>query len=94
MNIHDLVFAVGAGIFAVSLIPAVVKRAHMPRATSVPTAVVLTVFLVNYATMAFWEAFAVEAVCCACWWYLVFLGGPPSLPLTMSAEQAWRTGHD
>jgi hypothetical protein len=74
VNIHDLVFAVGSGIFAVSLIPAVWKRAVMPLSTSVPTATVLTAFLVNYTTMRFWYAVAMETITCACWWALVVIG--------------------
>jgi hypothetical protein len=75
MNTNDLIFAVGSGVFAVALVPAVVKRVHMPRSSTVPIAVVLTAFCATYARMGFWYSLVTTAVTAGCWWALVLLGG-------------------
>lgn len=71
MSIHDLIFAAGSAVFAVSLVPAVLQRSRIPRSTSVPTALVLTAFLVNYTTMDYSYSAATTATTCLCWWVLV-----------------------
>lgn len=84
MNVHDLIFAVGSGIFAVSLVPAVVKRTQMPLSSSLPTAIVLSAFLANYVWMGFaWSA--VTTACTAlCWWALVVRRDSRALPIKRS----------
>lgn len=59
-------------MFALSLVPMVVKRVQVPLVTALPTAVVLVVWAINYSTIHFWYAATVETFCATCWWLLVF----------------------
>lgn len=67
---QDLVFMIGGFIFAPSLIFMIRAKGKPPVATSLPTAIVLTGFLVNYATMHFWLAFISTGLTALAWWVL------------------------
>lgn len=70
MNLSDAIFSVGSAIFAVSLVPAVWKRAQMPVSSSLPTAAVLTAFIYSYIHLHFWYSAATTACTAVCWWLL------------------------
>lgn len=70
-HLHDAIFAVGAAVLLLAMLPAVWRRAVMPLSTCVVTGTVVFVLVLNYATMAYWYATAMEAGNCACWAYLL-----------------------
>ncbi len=67
---HDLIFSVGGVIFAVALLPAVRKKTVMPLSTCLVTASVCLILSLNYLTMAYWYAFALESCIFLLWSYL------------------------
>lgn len=71
---QDLVFMIGGFIFAPSLVFMIRARSKPPVATSLPTAAVLTIYLVCYATMSFWLAFLSTALAALAWWILFMQG--------------------
>lgn len=72
----DLIFTVGGLVFLVALIPLVVsKRAFAPRATSVPTALVLTVFVFNYLHIHLYYSASVGAITALLWWFIALKRG-------------------
>jgi hypothetical protein len=76
---HDVIFATGAMVLLLAMLPAVWRKTVMPPSTCVITGVVMLVFVVNYATMAYWYATAMEAGDLACWSYLLWLAGRSKL---------------
>jgi hypothetical protein len=48
---QDYVFGVGQFVFAIALLPAVIKKTKMPRSSSLLTGVTLGVFALNYYTL-------------------------------------------
>lgn len=70
MNLSDAIFSVGSVIFAVSLVPAVWKRAQMPVSSSLPATAVLTAFIYSYIHLHFWYSAATTACTAVCWWLL------------------------
>ena len=70
---QDLVFMLGGFIFAPSLVFSIIDGVHMPLSTTLPTALVLTVFLVCYASMKFWLAFTSTILTAICWYILIFV---------------------
>jgi len=69
---QDIVFMVGGFIFAPSLIFSIIERADIPLMTSLPTAIVLTAFVVCYATLKLRLAAFATALTAICWYILVF----------------------
>jgi hypothetical protein len=69
-QLHDTIFAVGAFVLLLALLPAVVKKTVLPLSTIWITGGVLFVFALNYLTMRFWYAMAVEAGNVLAWAYL------------------------
>ena len=69
---QDVVFMVGGLIFVPSLIFSIVEKADIPITTSLPTAIVLAVFVVCYATLNLWLAAFATALTAICWVILIF----------------------
>jgi hypothetical protein len=69
------------------MIPTVIKKVVMPISTCFLTGSVLLIFTLNYLTMTYWYATAVEAGNVACWAYLLWLAivEPPQSQETESA---------
>lgn len=70
-SIHDAIFAVGALVLLVAMLPAVIQGAIIPFSTCLITGSVLLVFSINYATINYWYAAIVEAGNVVCWGILV-----------------------
>ncbi len=69
---QDYVLMVGGMILGVSIIPMIRARNKPPFLTSVPTSVILSVFVVCLATLKLYLA-AFSTTCTATlWWILVF----------------------
>lgn len=72
---HDLVFAVGSVIFTLALSRAILAHAYrVPRTSSIPTATVLSAYVVNYATMGLWLSMATTGVTASLWWIIAKRG--------------------
>ena len=69
---QDIVFMIGGFIFAPSLVFSIVKGADIPIATSLPTALVLTVFVACYFTLKLRLAAFATALTAICWYILIF----------------------
>lgn len=72
-QVHDLIFAIGAAILFLAMLPAVWKKSIMPSSTCWITGGVLLIFTLNYVSMKYWYAMVVEAGNVACWFYLFWL---------------------
>jgi len=75
MNIRlfcDLVFMVGGFVLLVSLSFSVARRVKMPAMTSLPTAIVLTLFAACFALMELYLAVASTALTAVCWYAIYF----------------------
>ena len=72
MNWQDILFAVGQGVLAASLVFAF--RSPPPRGTSIPTGLVLAAFAITYITMGFWYSFATAGTSAALWGALAVKG--------------------
>jgi len=70
---QDLVLMIGGFIFAPSLIVFIMDKTVMPIATSLPTALVLTVFVMCYITLKLRLAAFATALTAICW-YILFFG--------------------
>jgi len=70
---QDVVFMVGGFIFAPSLVVSIVNRIEVPIATSLPTALVLTVFVVCMYTLKLRLAAIANALTAICWYILVVI---------------------
>ena len=69
---QDIAFMVGGFIFAPALIISIMKRAKLPVMTSLPTALVLTMFVVCYVTLGLFLAASSTAITAVCWYILFF----------------------
>lgn len=69
---QDLVFMVGGFIFAPSLYFMIRDKNKPPIKTSLPTAIVLTAFVINYVTMGYWLATTSTVLTAICWYVLFF----------------------
>ena len=75
MDIHsivDLVFMLGSFVFAPALIVSIKRKAKYPAATSLLTAIVLTIFIVCYALIELYLAALATMLTAACWYILLF----------------------
>jgi len=70
---QDIVFMIGGFVFAPSLLVSIIGKVHIPIETTLPTAIVLTCFLVCYASMKFWLAFMSTILTAICWYKLIFI---------------------
>ena len=73
---QDVIFSIGNVVFLITLLPIVFNPlAYVPRLSSVPITVMLTLFVVSYASLGFhWSAiFAGHTV--ACWAYIAVKRG-------------------
>ena len=69
---QDLMFMIGGFIFAPSLWFSIRGKEKPPIKTSLPTALVLTVFVACYITMSFWMAMVSTTLTALCWYILFF----------------------
>lgn len=70
---QDIVFAVGGFIFAPALVFAIRARENKPPIkTSLPTAIVLTVYLVCYGSIGYWLAVGSTTLTALAWYILVW----------------------
>lgn len=67
---QDIVLMIGGFIFAPSLIVSIVKDAEIPLMTSLPTAIVLTAFVLCYVTLKLRLAAFATALTAICWYIL------------------------
>ena len=71
---QDIVLMVGGFIFAPSLVFSILGHAEIPITTSLPTAIVLTAFVVCYLTLELRLAAISTSLTALCWYILVFIG--------------------
>lgn len=71
---QDKIFSFGGVVFAATLLPTVLSsEAAAPLWTSIPTAIMLTVFGIAYFTMKYWWALSTNIATAIMWWLVVFL---------------------
>jgi len=63
---------IGGFIFAPSLVFTILGKEKPSIKTSLPTAIVLTVYLACYISMDFWLAFSSTVLTAACWFILAY----------------------
>lgn len=68
---QDMVFMIGGFIFAPSLWFMIRAKDKPPVKSSLPTALVLTAFVITYITMGFWLATISTALTALCWFVLL-----------------------
>lgn len=76
MNAANVIFGVGSFLFALALVPSVVRQNAPARSTSLLTAAVLTVFLYPYITLHYWLSTVTDAITAGLWWVLLVQGQP------------------
>jgi len=69
---QDIALMIGGFIFAPALIASILKKANLPVATTLPTALVLTMFVICYITLGLYLAAISTALTAACWYVLCF----------------------
>lgn len=69
---QDYVLMIGGFIFAPSLIVSIVKGTEIPLMTSLPTAIVLTAFVICYISLKLRLAAFATALTALCWYILCF----------------------
>lgn len=69
---QDLAFMIGGFVFVPSLMFCIMSSNKPPIRTSLPTAMVLTLFSVCYATLGLWLAFVSTVLTSAAWYVLVY----------------------
>lgn len=69
---QDVAFMIGGFIFAPALFISIRKKVKLPLVTSLPTALVLTMFVVCYVTLGLYLAAISTALTAICW-YILFL---------------------
>ena len=75
MSIHlicDLIFVVGNFVLALSLSPSIRHRVRVPRLTTLPTALVLSTFVVCYMLLELYLAAASVGLLAVGWYVLYF----------------------
>jgi hypothetical protein len=70
-SLHDTIFATGALILFLAILPAVVRKVVMPLSTICISGGVIFVFALNYASMHYVYATVVEALNVISWVYLL-----------------------
>lgn len=90
-EVHDLIFAVGALVLFLALVPAVIKKSVLPYSTCYITGGVLFIFSLNYFTMEYWYAVVVEALNVACWAYLLWIAWKSNKKIPLLTSQTLTT---
>lgn len=85
--VHDTIFAAGAFVLWLALIPAVIRRSILPLSTCYLTGGVLFIFTLNYLTMEFWYATVVETANVAAWAYLFAIAWKHREPVPVSPTE-------
>jgi hypothetical protein len=68
MSWQDYIIAVGNLIFAISLLPSILSQTDKPHLkTSLPTALVLFVFVVTLSTLRLWFSAVATAIAASLW---------------------------
>ena len=70
---QDIVLMMGGFIFAPSLVVSIVQKTDIPIMTSLPTAIVLTGFVVCYLTLKLRLAAFATSLTALCWYVLFFM---------------------
>jgi hypothetical protein len=70
----DVIFGIGSVLFAVALLPSVLRWRTPAISTSLLTAAVLSVFILAYANLHFWFALTTDAITALLWWVLFVQG--------------------
>lgn len=68
---QDIVLMAAGFVFAPALFVSIVRKVKYPLATSLPTAIALTIFVVCYATLDLFLAAWSTGLTAACWYILV-----------------------
>ncbi len=69
---QDFVFAIGTWIFIIALIPTIRSREKPPLSTSLPTGLVLLVYVFTFATLELWFSMISSSVLAVLWLYLAW----------------------
>lgn len=72
MNWHDIIFFVGIWIFAIALIPTVISKDKPPIKTSLSTAIVMTIFAVNYFSLTLYLSALTSTVTAGLWYVIAY----------------------
>lgn len=70
---QDIVLMIGGFIFAPSLVMSIITKSDIPIATSLPTAIVLTAFVICYFTLKLRLAAIASMLTAICWYILAFM---------------------
>jgi len=70
---QDIVLMLGGFAFAPPLIVSIVQKTDIPLATSLPTALILTIFVVCYISLGLRLAALATTLTALCWYALVFM---------------------
>ena len=70
---QDVVLMIGGFIFAPSLVVSIIQETNIPIMTSLPTALVLTVFVGCYITLKLRLAAFATSLTALCWYILFFM---------------------
>lgn len=70
---QDVVLMVGGFVFAPSLVASIIEGAHYPLLTSIPTAIVLTAFVVVYLSLKYYLAAFSTSLTAFCWFWLAIM---------------------
>ena len=71
MIIQDIIFTVGSFILFLALLPTVFDKFSKPKSSSsLVTAIVLTAFVFNYATLGLWLSVVSGSLVSGAWWIL------------------------
>jgi len=69
---QDQVIALGAGVFIIALIPAIISTNKPPASTSLITAIVLTTYVCCFLTLGLIVSAIFSGGTAICWWILFF----------------------
>ena len=72
MHWQDIVFTIGAWIFAILLIPSIRSQDKPALTSSFFTATLLSIYVFVYASLYFWGAMISTAVLALAWWILAY----------------------
>jgi len=67
---QEVVFTVGGFVFFIALLPSIFSKNKPAFATSIMTAIFLTLFVVAFATLDLWWSAAAQALGALAWWVL------------------------
>lgn len=69
---QDVALMIGGFIFAPALIVSIIKKVKLPLITTIPTALVLTMFVICYITLGLHLAAISTTLTAICWFILFF----------------------